>query len=72
MVHPTSIDLWLAIEGRRWRSSPHNGEVMVLASFYEHDFGLPLHPFALCEAYLGMGPHWKLCKHLLSPRVNPG
>lgn len=24
---------------------PHDGEVVVLASFYERDFGLPLHLF---------------------------
>jgi hypothetical protein len=26
-------------------SAPRDGEVVVLASFYEHNFGHPLHPF---------------------------
>jgi hypothetical protein len=26
----------------------------------------------LCEAYLHMEPHYKLCKHLFSLQVNPG
>lgn len=72
---------------------------MVIASFNEHGFGLPLHTFVwgllfyygmellnlhpntflhiacfitLCEAYLGMPPHWKLRKHLFSPRMGLG
>jgi hypothetical protein len=72
---------------------------VVLASFYERDFRLPMHSFVwgllfyynielqylhpntilhvacfvtLCEAYLGMGPHLKLWKHLFSPQVNLG
>jgi hypothetical protein len=34
---------WLEDEGEV--SRPWNDEVVVLASFYEHDFGPPLHPF---------------------------
>lgn len=70
----------------------------MVASFYEHDFGLPLHParvmvalllwvgapeslpenilhiacfIMLCEAYLGIEPHWKMWKHLFNPRMSP-
>jgi hypothetical protein len=68
-------------------SLPRDNEVVVLAPFYESEFGLPLHPsiwgcsstmgwrfrisiptpsctwrafITLCEAFMGIDPHWKL------------
>ncbi|KAJ1262321.1 hypothetical protein BS78_09G097600 [Paspalum vaginatum] len=78
---------------------PHGDEVVVLVPFYEHGFGLPLHPFVrgllffygleiqhlnpnailhmacfimLCEAFLGIAPHFKLWCYLFWPQLLPG
>lgn len=40
---PESVFGWHLEEGGAL--APHDGEVVVLASFYERIFGLPLHPF---------------------------
>jgi hypothetical protein len=80
---------------------PHlrDDEVVVLASFYERGFGLPLHSFVrgllhyyllevknlhpnvvlhivyfvtLCEAFMGIDPHWRLWHYFFSVRVARG
>lgn len=78
---------------------PGDDELVVLASFYEREFGLPLHPFVgglphyyqlevhnlqpnnilhvvcfitLCEAFMGIDPHWGLWQYLFNVRVSPG
>lgn len=78
---------------------PEDDKVVVVVSFYERGFGLPLHPFVrgllhyyqlevknlhpnvilhmacfitLCEAFMGINPHWGLWQYLFSVRLSLG
>lgn len=42
---PPKDVLWWRLEGEGEVPRPGDDEVVVLASFYERGFGLPLHPF---------------------------